>query len=215
MLCSEKDWLLLSRYLAGALSSHQVEVLESRLSSESNLSIALIELKRTRSLLAHLPEKKVPHNFTIKPGTLPYKLPARLFPVFRLATAVCSILFVIAIAYKTITFPMQSNQAVKLVAHEVSEQAEPKVEIPSADTLSSTIEPLLGIAPAPAGAGAPAEAPAVSPPSEETTRAKEYIEEQYIPNRSATPWVQIVWVLGGLGLVLVGVAILFYYRERV
>ncbi|MGA9397445.1 MAG: hypothetical protein WBV22_04215 [Anaerolineaceae bacterium] len=207
---SEKDWLLLSRYLAGALSNRQVEALESRLSSESDLTDALLQLKRTKSLLALLSQKPVPHNFTLSPKSLPNKQNTRLFPAFRLATAICSILFVFTIAFRVFALPMQSNQKLMMVVPEESQRAAPKASISSEDTASATAVADLG-APPLLGAGAPS----TSLPAQEITREEAYVEEPVTPQRTHIPWVQIVWILGGFSLALGAAAVFFYFQERV
>jgi len=209
-VCSEKDWLLLSLYLAGALSTRQVEGLESRLSSESYLAEALLQLKRTRSLLARLPQKPVPHNFTISPESLPHKQNTRLFPAFRLATAICSILFFITIAFRTLALPLQSNQTLMMAVPGESQRAAPKAVTSSEDTASATAGANLG---APPLLGA--DAPSVSLPTQEITRDEAYAEEPVNPKRSPIPWAQIAWLLGGLSLALGAAAVFFYFQERV
>ncbi len=206
---TEKDWLLLSRYLTGALSDRQMEVLEMRLSSESDLATALLELKRIKALLARLPEKPVPHNFTISSKSLPDKQITRVFPIFRLAAAVCSILFVITVAIRIFATPIQSNQALLMAAPAGSMQAAPKQVVSAEDTISATSEANLGSPPM-AGAGAPS----MTLPTQERERNEEYVEEPVPSKSSSIPWVQITWALGVISLAMGAAAIFFYFQEH-
>ncbi len=207
--CSNKDWLLLSRYLSGALSIRQAGALESRLSAESDLTEALLQLKRTRFMLANLPQKKVPRNFTLTPGMVPSRRIAQLFPTFRLAAAICSILFVITIAYTTLAVPLQRNQVMMMASPGESREAAPKTAILSEDTALPTTEGILEPAPV-AGAGSPPS----TLPTIEINRDEAEVEAFSTSQRSSPPWTQIVWILGGLSFVLGAAAIFFYFQEH-
>lgn len=209
-VCSEKKWLLLSHYLAGALSKRQVEILESRLSTESDLADALLQLNRIKSLLASLPQKPIPHNFTISSKTLPTRQITRLFPAFRLATAICSILFILSMVYGTYLLPLSGNQILRMSAPRESQQSAPKAAISSEDEASATVEANLGASPR-----AVAEAPALPLSEQESSSDEEYVEEPVTSRHSPIPWVQIGWILGGLSLSLAAVTIFFYIQERV
>ena len=206
---SKKDWLLLSRYLAGALSRRQVETLESRLSAESDLAEALLQLKRTRFMLANLSLVPAPHDFTINPSSVPARKTSRLFPVFRLSTAICSILFVVTLAYTTLVLPSQRDQTMMMTYTGEPQVAEPKAAVLSEDSAVPTIESFIGTVPF-AGAGSP---PSVIP-TQQITRGEGEVEEPPRPLRSPIPWAQILWILGGLSLGLGGAAIVFYHQER-
>jgi hypothetical protein len=217
---SDKDQLLLSMYLVGALSSQQAAILESRLASEKDLLEVFNQLKRTRAMVASLPTRQVPHNFTIKSGDLPRKQPVRLFPVFRLATAICSLLFAITLGMRGFTTRMMSPQNVAItMADEVQEyamgenpmwEAAPKASEPI-DTAPSDAYPAQETTPMPAGAGA------LTAPQPELDRSEEEVitEEIFFPGDSYIPWVPIIWSLGLIS-VLLGIAMLYFYnRERV
>jgi anti-sigma factor RsiW len=207
--CSEKDWLLLSGYLDGVLPASQVEALKLRLSSEPVLSEALTQIRRTRALLASLPQKQIPHNFTLSARSLTIKHSPRLFPAFRLATVICSILFVITIGFKTVFNSMQGNQSLMMAMPAESLEVAPKISVPSEDTARVTAEAEQVVSPL-TGLGAPA----ASLPTQEITVDENYYEEPVFQVRRSFPWRLITWVLGTLSILLCCVAVSFYFQER-
>jgi len=94
---NERDLELLSAYLDGQLSPSDSLRLESRISSDPNLRIALNDLRATRSLLRQLPSRRAPRNFILTPQMAVIKPPTpRAVPIFRFATALATFLFVIS-----------------------------------------------------------------------------------------------------------------------
>jgi len=94
---NERDLELLSAYLDGQLDPSDSAQLESRLSSDPGLRIALDDLRSTRGLLRQLPSRRAPRNFTLTPQMAGVKPPTpRLVPVFRFATAIATFLFIIS-----------------------------------------------------------------------------------------------------------------------
>jgi hypothetical protein len=89
---------MLSEYLDGTLSTKERIQIEERLRSAPELQKELEELRRTRILLRHLPQKRAPRNFFITPAMLPQKPARQLFPIFRLASALAAILMVLVFA---------------------------------------------------------------------------------------------------------------------
>jgi hypothetical protein len=214
--CSEIDWLLLSRYLARGLPTRQVAELVNRLSREPELNEALIQLKRTRVLLSYLPEKQVPHNFTIKAGMMPKKSTPRLFPVFRVATAVSTFLFAVVLGLRTF-LPGQQNAPGMLMAMSAVSQ-ESTAEDNSAQVLAPKaapiVEPTIEVTPdvrAAAGAGVLTG----SMPTQEATAEAVYAERQLNPEKEVIPWSPIAWGLGIISLVLGILALYIYFQERV
>lgn len=90
----------LSAYLDGQLTSREGERLEARLDNEPDLQVALTELRRTRNLLRSAPRLWAPRNFTLTPEMVGERrgLGFRLYPTFRLASAIASLLFVAVVA---------------------------------------------------------------------------------------------------------------------
>src|SRR5512140_1508794 len=94
-----RDVELLSAYLDGRLSPSDSVRLEARLTSDRSLRATLDELRETRGLLRSLPQRRAPRNFRLTPKMAGLRPPEpRAYPVFRLATALATFLFVAAIA---------------------------------------------------------------------------------------------------------------------
>jgi hypothetical protein len=210
--CSEKDWLLLSRFLAGAISPRQAAVLESRLVSNPDLREALLQLKRTRLLLSACPEKKVPHNFTIKAGQSARRQTPRLFPAFRIATVVSSLLFAAVVGMRLLSINQAGESILMMdmtaLAQEsaIAENAAPKAAPPVDETITITPD-----ARTVAGAGV-----LTGPsPSQEIPEDAILYEAEYVPEREPIPWGSIAWSLGIISLILSALAIFIYFQERV
>ncbi len=92
---SPRDWEALSAYLDQQLNSIEHSRLEARLQAEPGLSKALEELRRTRLMLRSQPRLRVPHNFTLSPEMVGASRSPSLYPAFRLAAMIATLLFVI------------------------------------------------------------------------------------------------------------------------
>ncbi len=214
--CSDKDWLLLSRYLAGGLSPRQSAVLETRLVSEPDLHEALQQIIRTRALLSGIPEKKVPHNFTIKSGQFPRKQTPRFFPIFRIATVVSSLLFAVVVGLRMLPMTSANEVGLKMDMTIMSQEssaednamplAAPKAAPPVDEITTTTPDARTA-----AGAGVLTGAPSV----QEAPNEEAFYEEEYIPPRELIPWKSITWGLGIISLVMAALAIYLYFQERV
>ena len=95
---SDKDLQQLSTYLDGRLPEKERVQVEARLQSQPELQDELEGLRRTQILLRHAPKRRAPRNFFITPAMTPKRPPLRLFPVFRLASALAGLLLVVAFA---------------------------------------------------------------------------------------------------------------------
>ncbi len=97
---SSRDWETLSVYLDGQVRPRARASLEARLQTDPSLSAALDELRRTRNVLRSLPRLRAPRNFTLTPQMAgqPRVIASRLYPAFRLASALASLLFVLVVA---------------------------------------------------------------------------------------------------------------------
>jgi hypothetical protein len=214
--CSDRDWLLLSRHLAGALSFHQAASLEKRLASEPDLRKAMEQLKRTRMLLTSLPEKEIPHNFTIKAGQTASKQVPRLFPTFRFATVVSSLLLAIVLGLRVLPVNMASGPNLMAEPAALSQEyasddsiaplAAPKAAAPVEETLTATPDVMTAT-----GAGV------LTAPStiQETPREETITETENTPEKELIPWNRITWTLVILSLALAALAAYMYFRERV
>ena len=94
-----RDVELLSAYLDGRLSPSDSNQMESRLASDQNLQAVMDDLRTARGLLRHLPQRRVPRNFTLTPKMAGLKAPEpRVYPAFRFATVLAALLFIITFA---------------------------------------------------------------------------------------------------------------------
>lgn len=155
---SPQDWEKLSAYLDNQLSARERRKLEERLRLQANLRAGLGELRRTKDILRSAPKLRPPRNFTLteEMAGISSSRP-RTYPVFRLAFAMASILFVLTIAGDMFFGTLGSTQvAAPLAGESFSVQQE-------ADTLleRAVAEPEMGIVEEVEEAAAPlAEAPA-------------------------------------------------------
>jgi hypothetical protein len=214
---SEKDWLLLSRYLAGALSIRQVKALELRLVSDSELTEAVNQLKQVRVILSACPEKKVPHNFTIKSGQQSRRHEIRLFPTFRFATVVASILLAVVVGFGMLSplagktnrmMDMTVVSQESMAEESIAPPAAPKAAPPVNDTITATPDERTA-----AGAGM-LTGPSPSQANPEAEMALTY-ETDNLPIKRTIPWGGIALTLGIISLSLATLTVYVYYRERV
>ena len=92
---SPQDWEVLSAYVDNQLSEKERSQLEVRLRSEPELHRTLQEIGRIKVTLRSAPRRRAPHNFTLSPGKAGIRLSSPLYPTFRLASVLASILFVL------------------------------------------------------------------------------------------------------------------------
>ncbi|PKO06343.1 MAG: hypothetical protein CVU41_06355 [Chloroflexi bacterium HGW-Chloroflexi-3] len=99
---SPKDWQLLSSYLDGQLTNREVSIVETRLHSEPQLKLTLMEMQQTRYLLQHAKKIPVPRSFTLTPEMAVQIRPARkpLFPFFSFASVIATIFLVVVILFE-------------------------------------------------------------------------------------------------------------------
>ena len=214
--CSKKDWQLLSHYLVGDLSSRQTTTLVLRLSREPDLNEALSQLKRTRSLLSFLPEKPVPHNFTIKAGAVAKQSTPRLFPIFRIASLASTFLFAITLGLRMFLPGVQNVPGLMMAMSPVSQES--VVEDNTSQILAPKAAPIImsTVVTTPdvrtaAGGGVLTG----TEPVQEATMAEVLTEQQGTLDKESLPWASIAWVLGILSLALASLAIYLYFQERV
>jgi len=90
---SFRDVEKLSAYLDGQLKPSEKAHLEARLRTEPELASVLQDLRQARGILRQLPKRRAPRNFTLTPKMVGLKPPMpRAYPVFRLATALATLL---------------------------------------------------------------------------------------------------------------------------
>jgi len=96
---TRKEWNALSAYLDNALNNRERRQLETQLQSRAEMRAALDELRQIRQLLRQTPTLRVPRNFTLTPEMAGLRSRrSRSYPMFQLAFALASLLFVLVIA---------------------------------------------------------------------------------------------------------------------
>lgn len=97
-MISPREQETLSAYLDNALNPRERQRLETQLQARPELRAALQDLRQTRQLLRSAPALRAPRNFTLTPEMAGLRTkPPRVYPVFRLAFALASILFVLVV----------------------------------------------------------------------------------------------------------------------
>ncbi len=96
---SFRDAEQLSAYLDGKLNAQEAGDIKNRLAGNPELHSVYQQLAQARSLLKKLPQRRAPKNFTLSRQTAGIKPPVhRLFPTFRFASALASLLLVAGLA---------------------------------------------------------------------------------------------------------------------
>ena len=97
-----RDWETLSAYLDDQLSAPERRDLENRLGNNTELSLGLEELRRTRMILRSLPKLRAPRNFTLTPSMAGQRMGASvttgIYPLLRLAATMATLFFFIVTA---------------------------------------------------------------------------------------------------------------------
>ena len=120
---SSRDWETLSAYLDGQLRPRARARFKARLQTDLRLRTAVDELQRTRSVLRSLPRLRAPRNFTLTPQMAgqPRLVASRLYPAFRMASALASLLFVLVVTVDFLGFGGMATAPLK-------EAAAPQIE---------------------------------------------------------------------------------------
>ena len=237
---SPQDWEALSAYIDNQLNPRERKRLEIRLQASENLRIALDELRRTRRVLRGTPRLRAPRNFTLTPmmaGVRPVR--TRLYPVFRLAFAMASVLFVLAFAGDLFTVTSGGGSSLDVTAPDsltVQQSVEVEIEAAAAPIVADDqegIEAELEFAVwAEAQSVAPTKEPALergsttnasameAEKSEASPTPKLVVEEKVTPKQQPIvisdsfqlPWRALEVLFGGIALVS-GLVVFFLRRE--
>jgi hypothetical protein len=96
---SFRDVEQLSLLLDEKLNPADVARLEARIAPDPDLRAVYDDLRQARAILRQLPQRRAPRNFTLKPSAAHVRPPLpRLFPTFRLASALASLLLFFSLA---------------------------------------------------------------------------------------------------------------------
>ena len=129
MRISERDLETLSNYLDGQLTTGERARLEARLQTELELRTVLEQIRQTRAAVRNLPFLRAPRNYTLSPKMVgERKQSPRIYPVLRLASALASFLFILALIGDLIT--VRTPGIVSLQAVQLAETPVPAVEEP-------------------------------------------------------------------------------------
>lgn len=108
---SFRDVEQLSLLLDEKLNPADAARLEGRIASNPDLRAVYDDLRQSRALLRQLPQRRAPRNFTLKPSAARVRPPLpRLFPTFRLASALASLLLFFSLATNA-TLPRLASMA--------------------------------------------------------------------------------------------------------
>ena len=108
---SFRDVEQLSALLDEKLNPADVARLQKQLENDPELRAIYEDLRQTRYLLRQLPQRRAPRNFTLKPSAARVRPPLpRIFPAFRLASALASILLFFSLATNA-TLPRLASMA--------------------------------------------------------------------------------------------------------
>ena len=106
---SPKEWQQISEYLDDQLSPKDKNRLEERIRVSPDLRSGLEELRHTRLVLRSVPQRKVPHNFTLTPEMVRPRSISRLFPVLSFSSALATILMVVTLVLKLLPAASSSS----------------------------------------------------------------------------------------------------------
>ncbi len=199
---SPREWDALSAYLDNQLDPQERKRLEQQMKARADLRAGLEELRRTRHVLRNAPTLRVPRNFTLTPAMAGMRAErSRLYPAFKLAFALASVMFVLVLAGGLLTgAPGGEQQMAQAPAPEalLEEQADAQ-ELPAATVEQGEVGEM------PPDAEAPADQPQVEAPvPEEVAGAEqEAIQEDQAAEESdervkSVPTEQ-TFILGGGG----------------
>jgi len=108
---SFRDVEQLSLLLDEKLNPADAARLEAQIAADLELRAVYDDLRQSRALLRRLPQRRAPRNFTLKPSAARVRPPLpRLFPTFRLASALASLLLFFSLATNA-TLPRLASMA--------------------------------------------------------------------------------------------------------
>jgi len=122
---SAREFEKLSAYLDGQLSAREAALLEKKILSDEIYQETLADLRATRELLHSVPNKRVPHNFTLTPQMAGIKdrQRTRLFPVLSYSSAIAGFLVVASLVLEMFGGMVLGGVRSPMMAREVPEAA--------------------------------------------------------------------------------------------
>ena len=199
-----RDLEMISSYLDGKLNAGEKARLEANLQTDIELHKAYEQMQRTRLMLRAAPKARVTRNYMLRPEMVRAKKPQlRLYPVFRLSTAVATLLLVVAIFGEFFIFSTQT--AAPLRADQLAETPMLKVlteaveAAPQLQAVMPTEQALQEVAPSPEGTQqnlvgssevpAPAASEPLMSPTPQPTEEMAQTFAEPLPDRSVQPQI--------------------------
>ncbi len=182
---SSRDYETLSAYLDGELSQKDMQRVEMRLKASPELRSGLDELKYTQRILNKVPKRRAPRNFMIKPSMLPQKRrlsPA--YPMLRLASALASILLVVAFA-SDLFLSMGLSKAVSRLNAPAVQAETPQLDL--SQPAQATSNPLIYAPKAPAPQATQPAAESQALPNDTLAVQENAVQDTATPEPSTTP----------------------------
>ncbi len=143
MKISRRDWERLSAYIDMQLSARERARLEKRLQSDAALQAALDDLHTMRGALRRLPKVRAPRDFRLTPEMAGQRVAhaPRLFPTFRLASLVASLLLVLLVLGDVFGFGgMALSPRQELAVPSAEMAVEVADELPAAEEPAAIVE---------------------------------------------------------------------------
>lgn len=100
---NERDWILISAYLDARLSPAETSRVETRLKVDNLFKQSLDEITYTKRLLAALPQKRAPRNFTLAPDKV--RKPLRglwLQPALSFVSIAAAVMLAVVFTFNTL-----------------------------------------------------------------------------------------------------------------
>jgi len=194
---SPGDWESLSAYVDYRLSDSERTLLEGRLRVEPELQRALDEMRRIKAVAWYATRRRAPRNYTLSPRQVKARASSPLYPAFRLASVLASVLFAMVLvgdflAGVTTGVPILARMAPPQAAEiQVMEMAmEAAVPAPMEAEVEPTAQPVDALSMA-APSQAPVESPEEEPPSPFLSESADVTANQAIPYPMSTQSVAL------------------------
>lgn len=219
----------ITAYVDNALTPAAKQRFEAVLMRDPALQAEVTRLQQFKAGLRQLPRLNVPRNFTLDPARYGKPAPApevRLYPAFRLATALAGVLFVLAIGL-SLSPSLGGRGAAQMAAPESAEMAPFNLALETPTAEETLAEQRVQDAPA-VGAALPTEtspgdftiAAAATPAltntlvSPSTTNQVEPVSAETVPNPPSSLLPDTVRLLGLGGLFTLLLAATLLLRRR-
>ena len=225
---NQRDLELLSAYLDGQLNPSDVTRLEARFQSDPQLVSVLNDLRSTRNLLRKIPARRAPRNFTLTRKMVGQNPPLpRAYPIFRLTTALATLLFVFSFGLNSFSrFAASQAPAFGMGGGggaEDSVAAPYAAEIPATEAPAATEAPSVALAP-PASTLLPTQDAANAAQTAESPTLKtgeapnalnqsQPLPEQQISANASSPLIPSVWQIGLAIVAVVGLLLMLVSRR--